>query len=52
MKFWESILSITSFLLINNTYFILAVLHLTSLGRFQLRQPIQKAMAGNEVVVS
>ena len=39
-------------LLLNNTYFILAVLHLTSLGRFQLRQPIQKAMAGNEIVVS
>ena len=37
---------------LNNTYFILTVLHLTSLGQFQLRQPIQKAMAGNEIVVS
>ena len=26
-------------LLLNNTYFIIAVLHLTSLGQFQLRQP-------------
>ena len=39
-------------LILNITYFIITVLNLMNKGWFQLRQTIQKAMAGIEIVES